>query len=231
MLNIFRLVVGSMFLFSMQFACAQTGEIRKLPAFDKVDISGDFELELKESGQESITFISGDVDLDRIETSVEGRTLKIRMTREFSLNSNRSAVRAVLSFKSLRQVEVAASAHVVFLTKTEGDFMLLKSRSGGSIEMETAIKSLEVTATQGGEIDLTGHCAMLEIKSNTGGKVEAGGLEAIEVMAKANTGGKVWVFPTKQFTAEAGTGGAVFYKGNPQAISSTENLGGEVKEY
>lgn len=228
LINVNKVLITGLLVASAVCLKAQTGETRNLEPFDKIDVSGNFEIDLKASDKESITFISGSVDLDRIETEVNGTTLKIRISRKFGHSDDDTPVRAVVNYRNLRQVEAGISADVVFRTITEGDYMLLKSRSGGHIEMETAVISLEATATQGGEIKLSGKCRVLEAKANTGGELKAYDLVASHAVVKANTGGEVQVNVTDKLDADAGTGGVIDYRGDPPTVSVSENLGGEV---
>lgn len=225
------LALASVLLFTnILSVTAQTGETLQVQPFDKVEVSGKFEIEFRQCDRESVTLISGKTDPEKIVTEVRGRTLDLRIKRDLPFANDDPPIRAVVCYKSLRHVEASNNAELTFRETIAGDYLFLKARSGGSLSLKADVTTLEVTATQGGTLELQGKSRLFEAKANTGGLVKAFGLHASDCLVTANTGGKVQVTVSNKLEAKAGTGGEIEYAGNPGSVAITESLGGEVNK-
>lgn len=201
---------------------------RQLSTFDKVIVAGDIKLELTQCGKEDATIVAKEVSAEEVTTEITGRTLKIKLNAYKFANKGKATV--YLNFDKIREISVEAGAEANIRTLLKADYFKAEVSGGGSLSCDVDVNSLELRATQTATLNITGQAASLEAVANTGGDIKAKDLACEDVVVKAHTGGSIAVSVSKSIDATAGTGGKVYYKGDPLKESTTNSMGGTISK-
>ena len=86
-----------------------------------------------------------------------------------------------------------------------------------------------VKSVSGGLIELEGKTQNQNVDVNTGGIYEAYGLESNQTIVTSATGGNVKVYATEVLDAKVLFGGTIYYKGNPEVLKTKKVIGGKIK--
>ncbi len=215
--------ITSMVIF-LQFSLqAQT---QKVPSFDAIHASGNVEVLLQKSNDQSIDIEVMGISQDKVIADVQGGILKVRIKN--TIYNKKKSARVVVNYNELREVKAQAGARIYSKTAVSGDKLELRAASGAQISLEIWTDVLEARAAEGGEIEVTGETASLSATAATGGLFYGDGLKAQNVYAKSHTGGEIEVYANKRIEARAGTGGNISFRGNPTHKDLSTNLGGTV---
>ncbi len=213
-------------IFTTFLSFSQARVNRDLSAFDKVIVAGDIKLELTQCGKEDAAIVVKEASPDEVITEITGRTLKIKFNAyKFS---KKGEATVFLNFNKIREISVEAGAEATLRTTLKADFFKAEVSGGGVFSGDVNVNALELRAVQGAVLKVNGKAASVEGTANTGGEIRGKELECEDAVIKANTGGTVSVAVTKSIDATAGTGGTVYYKGNPLKESTSSNLGGTI---
>lgn len=205
---------------------AQSRVNRQLSTFDKVEVAGDVQLELTQCGKEDVTIVAREVSADEVITEISGRTLKIKLN-PYKFSSKGEA-KVYLNFNKLREIGVEAGAEANIRTRLKADYFKAEVSGGGSLGCDVDVNSLELRATQAAKLTVSGRAASLEAVANTGGEIKARELQCEDAVVKAHTGASIAISVSKSIEATAGTGGSVYYKGDPAKESTTNVMGGTI---
>lgn len=196
--------------------------------FDEIRVNGRIDLVL-EAGEEDAIDIP--FDEDKVSVEVKEGTLVIKRKERWKYSSYKQSVKVAITYKEkLRGLSAYAgaevSSHNALVT---ADAFELDFGSGAVAELEIAVDDLEVDVGEGAVLELEGTATELQVRAATGGQVEAFDLKAERVYARANTGGEVEVSAVKAIEATAHTGGFIIYRGDPERVNISDELGGKVK--
>ena len=224
-----KTLITVFFLTITYFVSAQNLETREINSFDKLDVFGNINVEMKQGETESLQIIATNVDPSEVKTEVKDKLLKIKM--KSNLFDDEVKVKIVLTYKEIREISSNAAAEVKVIDTIKGDKIFANATSGGRILMKVDLNAVELKAYQGAHIDISGKAKLQESYINTGGVLAASNFECDEVFIKMNTGGQAEIIANKRIEANVNTGANLNYFGKPENENLNTSLGGKISKW
>jgi hypothetical protein len=162
-------------------------------AFDKIEVSGPYDVKVATGGQPGASAKGGDKLLDETEVVVEGGTLKIRGKKHKGMRwswGNSGKAEFTVTTAMLHSAEIAGSGGID-VDKVEGDF---KGAVAGSGDLRLAAingGASEFSIAGSGKITAAGKAQSAKLEIAGSGDIDAGGLAATDAEVSIAGSGKV----------------------------------------
>lgn len=210
---------------------AQEKETRKFDNFSSIEVGEAIELIITQGDRNEAVVEVDDIDLDEVITEIRGSELNIERKNSNRNNSNnRGDVVVRLTYKSIDEVSVSSAASVYSKSNIKADDFEVNASSAGRMELDLDVTDLEVNVSSAGSIELSGTCASLDLDASSAGKFEGYDLMCGAIKADVSSGGSGEVSVKERLEVDAGTGGSLYYKGDPDKVLADSNLGGRIQK-
>ena len=163
-------IIFAILFFSISAVSAQNKVEVEVDPFDKVKVSDNLNVVFKKADKESVTIVAEGIGYDKIITKTSGRELIIRVKNGVYKDSK---VDIEVEYVTLRAIEAANKANVMFNEKLSGDELKLKSTGNAVIIVEVDIKAVKASLSNSGRIEISGHADLQEVDANLGSKYNA----------------------------------------------------------
>ncbi len=221
------------FLFSCTSKCIEDSGIRKekitpLKEFSEIEIGGPIKLILKQDSSFNVKISADSSILDKIEASVSGSTLQLKLDTGAYCGKDSILIHAGL--KTLKYLKTEANSQVF----SEGRLNLqdvkfiLKGNTGIHLDMSAAKVTTDVDGTA--RIDLKGQAGSHELK--TRGAVELNAFDFISGIYLVDLKGLAKVNINVLNDLKVKTSGAteIYYKGNPKNVNEQKTGAGKLEK-
>ena len=206
---------------------AQKGEERSVENFDRIDVSGHFDIYLRKGEKSALRVEARDMDLDEITTKVSGSTLRIESTRKNFRDEQKGII--YITFTSLRDIDMSGAGKIIGESVIQSNDLKVELSGAGNIEIEVDVKNFDISLSGAGNIEVAGKAQKAEISISGAGNFRGFKLISEEVEVSMSGVGKAQVYATEVLDAEASGVGSVRYRGEPKKIRIKAGLLGSVK--
>lgn len=225
MKNVFLLFA---LLLAVNIASAQD-EITLEP-FTKLLVKGNIKLVLVPADQISIDIERGEDH--RIEIIQEDEELIIKHREILKYKSYRDfPIEITLAYQVLKQLDARAGARVKSNASISGIRLDIHLGSGAQLDADLQLEKVDVDVAEGARAELTGRVGRFTAIASSGARLKANDMSSEDSRILANTGAIAHVSAFKSLDAQANTGGAIFYQGNPEELMIQEELWGNVSQH
>lgn len=150
---------------------AQKTETRSPGAFEKIAIAGGYdELVLQAGSEEKVMIEASGVELDKIVTEVEGKTLKIHMKKG---SYNNTKIRLTVTYKSLNEISNSGSTDIRATSPIKGENFVLNSSGSGDFDASLDVRKFEVNISGSSDVKVKGQAEAQDYAISGSGDVEA----------------------------------------------------------
>lgn len=198
---------GKMFGHRIKGSGDMKTETRDVAEFEKIKLSGSFDVYVQIGEPQSVKVTFDDNLLDIIMTEVHGRTLRIYSDESFS---SRRDCRVEITVAKLEDVGVSGSGNVEIRDLNGGDFAVAVSGSG--------------------DIRAAGKVDELDISVSGSGDIDARDLEAVDAYVTVSGSGDVEVNASGELSARVSGSGDIAYYGTPDHISQRVSGSGSIRK-
>lgn len=206
---------------------AQRGEERSIENFDRIGISGHFDIYLKKGEKAELRVDAREMDLDEIITKVSGSTLRIGSTRRNFRDGQKGII--YITFVSVRDIDMSGAGKIISESVIQGDDLKIELSGAGSIEVEVDVKNFDVSLSGAGNVEVTGKSQKAEINISGAGNFRGFKLISKDVEVSMSGVGKAQVYATEILDAEANGVGSIRYRGEPTKVRVKSGFLGSVK--
>ncbi|WP_185968956.1 head GIN domain-containing protein [Carboxylicivirga sp. M1479] len=201
-------------------------QIRKVGSFDKIKASKGINVTLIEGDKEEIDVHIKNGEVTDVITEVKNRKLTVKMKTKIYKDVH---VQVYVTYKRLRDIEAGSGATIDADNTIYAESLKLRAGTDANLLLDVDVNNLEVKGSTC-KIELEGKTKFQEVNIGTGGKYLGFNLESDEAYAKSTLGSIVEVSVNNKLSGTAGSGGMIYYLGDPAKLEKSENTGGKVKK-
>lgn len=205
-------------LFAQNTIEQEFGEFTELKVFDLIQV------ELKKA-KENKAVISGENKEDVVIVNNDGK-LKIKMKLDEAFDG--SDTKVVLYYTTVDIIDVNEGSKVTSSDTIEQFEIDLKAQEGGSITIPIDVKYANIRAVTGGSITATGSSKKQNVSLLTGGIYDGKSLKTQNTDVSISAAGEAYVNASKKVEAKVRAGGNIYIYGDPEEISESKMLGGNI---
>lgn len=228
-LIIMKYLVTLSLVLCFYLASAQLNVIRELDSFNKIEVFGNIDVEMKLGNKETLKFKTYKIEQEKVSIKVVDNTLKISLKSK--LLDEDVKVKVYITYKEIVGIRSDAGAEIRIIDRIVGDRLLAEAANGGRILMKVRIELLELKLFQGAHIDISGACLKQKSFVNTGSVLSATNLESEEVNIRMNTKANAEITANKKIEAKVNSGSRLSFFGTPEEESLKTTLGGEISKW
>ena len=184
---------------------ALKAEKRSVPAFNAVDISGAYEVEITAQKEQGVEIEGDDNILPLIKTEVRNGVLEIYNEKAFS---TKNKIRLRISAPVLEGVSTSGASDIV-VTGVKSDQFKIDTSGAGSLKASGEAQALEVELSGAGEVDLKD-------------------LRAQKVKVTSSGAATADVYASEELTASVSGAGNVNYYGDPKVVNQDTSGAGSI---
>ena len=200
-------------------------QTRSVSTFDAVEVSGDFEVYLRQGPAEDIRLEGQENVLDVITTKVDGRELEIKF-KPFVNVGRHKTIRVYITNPSLTSLDLSGSSRAEGQTPWTVDNLHLKVSGSGSLSLEMQEANEVASRISGsGSMNLSGDAEDVESEISGSGNIRAFNLVTERADAKISGSGNCELTVTQSLNARISGSGNVRYKGDPTVNVSISGSG------
>ncbi len=200
---------------------------RELPGFNAVQIASGMNAHFVEGDLQKVVVIADQNLHELIETIVEDNTLTIKTLGNIWSSSEK---KVVITCPGLREIRTTAGSNAFSDNRLFFDTLYLRASAGSNIKIDIEGNELEVQGSSGANIFLTGSANRLVAKTSSGSNLKAEDFTTEFSEINVSSGSNVWVNTMRELTANASSGGNIFYFGTPKKINSSSSSGGNINK-
>lgn len=211
------LLTALLSLLALGAALAQ--EVRNVPTFHAIKLSGGLELTLTAGATQRVEVATEPAELAQyLTTTVADGTLTLRFEHPGG-NVRGQHLRVAVTADQLTAIAAGGGSVV----KASGAFaaptFALEAASGSVVHADLRVRDLTVSAHGGSVLELTGQADKLMLSANGGSIFSGTDLLATACQAQANGGSIVRLSAKDSLTATADGGSSIKYHGSPQVTT------------
>lgn len=215
-------------LASIVIANAQNSDTRNLDQFTQIKVSESIRVKLIKGSNNKAVIETRGVDVDRVETEVEGSTLYIRMKRGNYFSSN---VEIDLTYaQELEGVSVSSSASVIGRNEIATESFEVKASSSGNAYLKLNVRNLDVRISSSADVELEGKAKYQDIEISSSGDLSAFDLDCEEADVRVSSSGKAEITVHGILDGRASSSGKVYYRGSPDKVFVDTSSSGKIRK-
>lgn len=204
-------------------------ETRSVSNFDKISISGSFDVILIKGDEGTIKIDASDNIIESIITEVKDDVLKVRFKKGINIRTSKS-IDVSISYEDIEGVALSGSGSVGSTSKVHSESLALKVSGSGNMKLDVDSKQLLTAISGSGNLKLTGDTEDLSCSVSGSGNLSASDLSAKIVNAKISGSGNIKIHAINEIHAKTSGSGNIIYSGNPGIIKSNSSGSGSVKQ-
>jgi hypothetical protein len=216
------------FIAFVGFTNAQTqSDSRPLREFNVVKVSNAIKAELVKGEENKVDITASGIDVGKVETSVVGNALEVRLARG---NYRNHSVKVVVTYVDIQGIEATSSAQVLAKSKIEALEAYLSTSNNAYLEANVEADKLNLEAATNSRIFVKGNVEQLEANAYTNAEIDGMNLVASKVNVLGNTTASISFTATSSINGSLATAAKIVYDGNPTEINVKTGTGGSIKK-
>ena len=184
-------------------------ETRNVGSFEKVGVSGAFDVFLVKGNEGHLDIKIEDNLLPYLVTEVDGGKLKIKWKKGTNISTRKSVVITVA-------VALTGSGDIISKDMIKADHFETAVSGSGDIELEVEANSLKAAVSGSGDIVLRGSTKTFEAAVAGSGDIGAYNLKSEKAEVKVSGSGDIELTVSKELKARVSGSGDIDYRGNPK---------------
>ncbi len=194
--------------------------------FNGIKSSAGLDVYLRQ-GDENKVLVETDENLQQhIEVSVRDGVLKVGTRKNIRFSKAR---KVYVTFKELNKIEASSGSEIQGNSIIKSQSLLIKASSGAEIDLEVFSQDLSIKSSSGADIKISGKATALNVEASSGSEISAKELSVLNCTAKASSGAEISINVKERIDANASSGGAIIYYGEPAFTNANKSSSGNVK--
>lgn len=203
---------------------------RTVSSFEKVSVSGSFDVYLVKGKEGKIDIKIEDNLLDYLVTEVDDGKLKIKWKKGTSINTRKGVVLTVY-FEDINAIGLSGSGDIVAKDIIKSDNFKVAVSGSGDIEFEIEANTLGASVSGSGDLDLKGKVNEFTAAVAGSGDISAYNLSSDKADLKVSGSGSMTLTVNKELKAKVAGSGDIRYKGSPRIEDIKVSGSGNVSSY
>lgn len=193
--------------------------------FHSVQISGGFEVIVKD-GENAGLIVEADENLhDNITTSVSNGVLKVGMEGRIR---NYDELKLYVQAPYFREIKVSGAVDLESDGELNSESLDLSGSGAAKVDIDVEVENLEVDFSGAGDIELKGEAGQVDVDLTGAGKFKGFDLETSNMDISISGAGYAEVNVSDKLDVNVSGAGKIRYKGNPQDVSKSISGAGSV---
>lgn len=205
-------------------------EIRDISGFNAIHAGEGIQVYVTQADEFYVKVVAREDILGHIITEVQNGTLKIKHKPGFRIRKA-GKQEVFIEMPEITGLQSSSGAGVYSKDILKGQAIELGVSSGALLKAHIDYKQVDASSSSGAEMTIKGYCKEGEFDASSGAQINASELNVDEVHAEASSGASIKLGQVKAFSANASSGGAIKYKGEPVLREINLSSGGSAKPY
>ena len=205
-------------------------EIRNVGSFDKVAVSGSFDVFLVEGNEGKLDIKIEDNLLAYLVTEVDNGKLKIKWKKGTSINT-RKAVIITVYYKGIEAVSLSGSGDIIGKDLLKSNNFKVTVAGSGDIKLNVKTNEIDAAISGSGDIDLEGSSESFTAAIAGSGDIDAVNLKTDKAALRISGSGGITITVINELNAKISGSGDIKYKGNPKIEDIKVSGSGDVRTY
>lgn len=202
-------------------------ETRKVSSFDGIDVSGAFDIVLKQGTVEEVTVEADANLLPLIRTDVVGGTLKIDTKKPIN---HVTVMRVYVTVKDLKHIDVSGAVDI----NTEGRITVpelsIDASGASDSKLELGVQKLKLDCSGASKMRFSGFATDVSMDLSGASDIFGYDMLAENYDIEISGAGNAQINVSKKIRAEISGAGSVKYKGSPSEIDQSVSGAGSIKK-
>jgi hypothetical protein len=199
---------------------------RAVSSFNKIDVSGGFEIVLNQANKEKLELEADENLIDLIKTNVKNNTLYISSTKPIG---NSKTLRLYVTTVNVNEIKASGAIEL----KNKGIYQVnsleIDISGAADLDLDLNVENLTIDMSGASEINLSGIANNFEIKISGAGELQASKLKTNNTSIDVSGAGNAIVYVKKTLNIKVSGAGSIQYKGSPK-IQEDISGAGSVKQ-
>ena len=228
-MQIKRIFLGIVIAFALN-SCINTidgnGEVTKeqraVSSFNKIDISGTFDVLINQGNEERLELEVDENLLEYIETEVKNNTLYISSKQSIG---NATSLKLYITVVEVNDIDVSGAIKLRNKGTYQTENLEIEVSGAGDIKLDVDVENLSMDMSGASETKLSGSAKNFEIEISGAGDLQAKKLKTRNTTIDISGAGSAVVFAKKTLKVEVSGAGSVKYKGSPKIEKDISGAG------
>ena len=228
-MQIKRIFLGLVIAFTLN-SCINTidgnGEVvsenRKVTSFNKIDISGGYEVLLNQGNSENLEIEADENLMELIETEVKNNTLYISSTKPIG---DSESLKLYITTVNLEDIDVSGAIDLKNKGTFKSENLEIEVSGAADIDLDIEVENLTMDMSGASETTLSGSASNFDIELSGAGELQAKKLKTRNTSIDISGAGSAEVFAKKTLKVSVSGAGSVKYKGNPKVEEDISGAG------
>jgi Putative auto-transporter adhesin, head GIN domain len=229
MIAIFSIILSSCTKDNINGSGRMVSETRSIGPLTDVEVSGDFEVHLKQAAVTALEIKAEDNIIGAIETGVRGNTLYVRIRDRTHLNRH-LPIKIYIQSPIFQRLQFDGSGTADNQDTIRSSLFKYEINGSGKGWLTLATTDLTTTINGSGEMALKGRSSTHNSEINGSGKVGATGMEVQKANITISGSGEHTAFVRKNLDVRINGSGEVHYTGEASVVTNIKGSGKVTKQ-
>ncbi|MCK9220307.1 MAG: DUF2807 domain-containing protein [Bacteroidales bacterium] len=227
MLGMSNLFAGCNYLNGLHGNGNVVKETRPVSSFDALDVSGAFDVYIKQGDAEGLVIETDDNLLPSIKTTVVGHTLKIETKNPIH---HVTVLKAYITVKDLKKIDVSGAVDIQTENRLTVPELSIDASGASDSKMEIAVQRLKLDCSGASKMSFSGTAVNVEMDLSGSSDIFAYDLISETYSFEISGAGDAQINVSKSIKASISGAGSVKYKGSPSEIDQVVSGAGSIKK-